>query len=234
MSELSSALEQARQTDEYVRQLLPNAEMRVSALEQQVADRLASINTGFGLTDTLMDHRDAPVTLQPRFASLQNAIDFSFSAAEDYAPEGSYLDLALTMPGQQNWWSEPKSGQFTRKVSVYANIAVGGAPHPNPKPVTRIAMLHNVIGAHQQLMTNPSYTPDYSKPRLFLGKAEMESFEIKGQSWGITNYDDLVALVENELSNFSMGTSMIRIINLGNVPIHVKGFWIIHHAEKTV
>jgi hypothetical protein len=214
-----------------VKGMLPDAETRVQVLENQAADRLKNINTGFCLVDTLMDGTKTPITLNPRFASIQNAIDFQFSAPEDYAPTGCYTDLQSTMPAQQVWYSEPAPKMFTNRVSIYANIAVGSNPHPSPKSEVRVAILQSVIGEYHQLVTTLNPIPNYSEPRLLLGKANMESFSLKGRSYEITNYDDLFALAENELSNFSVGFSFIRIINLGNLPIHIKGLWMVHHGE---
>ena len=114
---------------------------------------------------------------------------------------------------------------------MYANISVGTNPHPNPKPVSRIALLHNQIGAHHRWITTGRPTPNYREPRLFMGLDRHHNLEIKGQSYGVTHYDDLMALAENESHNISIGFSHVRIINLGPYPIQVKGFWIIHHGH---
>ena len=184
----------------------------------------------FSFTDTLMDHRDKPITLEPRFKTLSEAQSFSFQRKDDYEPSRCYADLQNRLPAQPVWYSEPKPTQFTRRASAYANIAIGSKPHPNPKPVNHIALLHDKIGAHHRLLITGSPTPNYSEPRLFMGHSINTNLEIKGQSYGITHYDDLIALAENVSHNISIGFSFVRIINLGPYPIHIKGFWIIYHG----
>ena len=188
-------------------------------------------HVGFSLTDALMDHSDSAITLQPRFSTIEEAEAFSFNSSDDYAPSGCYTDLQSKVPTTVNWFSEPYCTQFTEKASVYASIAVGNSPHPSPKPVSRIALLHNQIGAHHQLMTCGA-TPEYDKPRSFMGKDRNKNLEIKGQSYGVNNYDDRMMFAENESYNMSVGFSYVRVINLGPYPIHVKGFWILYHGHN--
>lgn len=220
------------QLESTVLNLLPDAENRVSALEQAQAARLAGINTGFCLTDTLMDFSDTPISLNPRFESLQNAKDFEFSAAEDYAPEGCFVDLYSKTPGQQVWWSEPAPTQFTGRVSIYASIAVGTNPNATPKAESCISVLQSNNSGYHQLISTGSAVPNYTEARLLGGIPEMESFQLKGQSWGIIGNNDLFALAENEPFTLGIGFSFLRLINLGNQPIHIKGLWIVHHAEN--
>lgn len=65
-----------------------------------------------------------------------------------------------------------------------------------------------------------------------MGKSRNANLEIKGQSYGVTHYDDLLSLAENETHNLNIGLSHVRIINLGPHPIQVKGFWIIYHGHQ--
>ena len=48
---------------------------------------------------------------------------------------------------------------------------------------------------------------DYARPRLFMGKSRNENFQIKGQSYSVTRYDDLMAIAENEYHNLPKGLS---------------------------
>jgi hypothetical protein len=113
---------------------------------------------------------------------------------------------------------------------VYACIAVGDNPHPSPKPETRIALLNNRPGAYHNWVTTGNPTPNYKEPRLMGGQPINANRLIKGQSYAITNYDDLMALHQNEKYYFELSDS-IRIINLGPNVIHIKGFWIVYHGE---
>ena len=211
---------------------IQNIDQRVDDSQVLVQQWLDTRHVGFSLVDTLMDHSNGYITLAPRFGSIEEATSFEFNSADDYVPTGCYTDIANTVPATPNWFSEPVSTQFTGRLSVYANISIGSAPHPSPKPVTRIALLHNSIGAHHGWITTGSPTPNYRDPRLFMGKGRHENLEIKGQSYGVSNYDDLVSLAENETHNVSIGFSHVRLINLGPYPIHIKGFWMIYHGHQ--
>ena len=205
-------------------------ESRQALSEQKHQTWLDTRHVGFALTDTLIDHSDSPITLQPRFSTLAEAEAFEFNSSDDYSPAGSYTDLQSAVPATTNWYSEPFCTQFTETASVYASIGVGNSPHPTPKPVSRIALLHNQIGSHHQLMTCGA-TPEYNKPRVFMGKDRNKNLEIKGQHYG-SNYDDRMMFAENESHNMSIGFSYVRVINLGPYPIHVKGFWILYHGHQ--
>ncbi len=232
IQELTAATDATRQLNQTVENWSGSIDQRMSSSEEQFNNWLNTRHVGFSLTDTLMDHSDSPITIEPRFGTLQEATDFQFNAVEDYAPDDNYLDINSRIPGQMVWFSEPEPTQFPRKVSVYANISVGELAHPSPKPVNRIAILHNRIGAHHRWITTGDPEPNYAQPRLFMGKDELGNLEIKGQSWSITNYDDMIAIAENENHNLTVGFSQVRIINLGPLPIHIKGFWIIHHGYQ--
>jgi hypothetical protein len=233
-----------------VKGMLPDAESRVAALEKLVRDRMAEINSGFGLVDTLWDASATPIKLEPRFASYQNAVDFEFSAAEDYAPENCFVDLRRKIPGivGKNYLSTispyandsyQSSKQLTGVVSLYANIAVGTRHGGQEDPAnlgkygaqTRIALLANSIGSHHQLVTTGNPTPNYREPRYFLNDAKYRSLNLHGQNWGTTNFNDLFALAENVAMPRIFGNTYIRLINLGNQPIWIKGAWFVYHGE---
>ena len=211
---------------------------QVSEAQSQFQQWLDTRHVGFSLTDTLLDHSDSYISIPPRFSTIEEAEAFSFSAAEDYAPQDAagevkyYSEIYSKVPGATNWYSEPAATQFTERKSVYANISVGSAPHPSPKPVSRIAILMNSIGAHHQWITTGNPTPNYAQPRAFFNNSNNVNREIKGQSYGVTRYDDLMAFHENESVGFPVGFSTVRVINLGPYPIQVKGFWILHHGYQ--
>jgi len=195
-------------------------------------------HVGFSLVDSLLDHSNDYITIPPRFKTIEEAEAFRFNTADDYAPTDEtkeikyYADVYLKMPGSLNWFSEPSPTQFTGKKSAYGNIAIGTLPHPNPKSVNRMALLMNRIGAHHQWMTTPDPIPNYSQPRVLFNNGINANREVKGQSWGITNYDDLMAFHENEAAGSSPGFSTVRVINLGPYPMHLKGFWIVNHGYQ--
>ncbi|WDE02074.1 hypothetical protein [Thalassomonas actiniarum] len=213
-------------------------DQKVAQAQTQFQQWLDTRHVGFSLTDTLLDHSDSYISIPPRFSTLEEAEAFSFNAAEDYAPqngegtESYYADIYSKTPGATNWYSEPGPTQFTGRKSVYANISVGTAPHPSPKPVNRIAVLMNSIGSHHRWITTGDPTPNYAQPRTFMNQSINANREIKGQSYGVTNYDDLMAFHENEAAGFPVGFSTVRVINLGPYPIQIKGFWLIHHGYQ--
>lgn len=98
-------------------------------------------------------------------------------------------------------------------------------------PETRIALLNNSIGAHHNWVTTNNPTPNYREPRLMGCLSINANRVIKGQSWCVTMYDDVMALHQNQKYSFHAGTDHIRIINLGPNKIHVKGFWIVYHGQ---
>lgn len=151
----------------------------------------------FSLTDSAMDHRGSPISLGPRFDSLAAATQFEWASVDDYAPEKCYTDIALRMPAfAGHWYSEPMHTQLDNRISV-------------------IAVLHSSIGSYHQWITmGPEADPTCL--RAFLNQEKFKNFEIKGQSSGITNYDDYMMLAENALNTLGVGTSTIRIINLGH------------------
>lgn len=178
-----------------------------------------------------------------------------FSTSADFAPSpasGSgqaYVNISLTCPGEQRWFSRvatsetdnmPNGAQgdkfeetFSGNVnmlSLFMDIHVGFAPHPySDPPRSRIAILMNQIGAYHQLAYGgPSFNPD--RPRVFNNESQFENYQIRGQSWGITNYDDLLELCKSNTDATGIGCSYIRIINLGPNVIHVNGAWIFHHG----
>ena len=211
---------------------LSEVESRVAAKEQLFEQWLDTRHVGFCLVDNLLDLRDDYIALQPRFSSLAEAEAFTFDSADDYAPEGCFIDLANKIPPRANWWSEPYTTQFTGRASAYACIAVGNQPHPTPKPVNRIAVLNNHIGAHHRWLLTPRPTPNYAEPRVFMGHSRNANLEIKGQSYSVSHYDDLLSLAEHEAHTLSIGFSHARIINLGPHPIYIKGFWIVYHGHQ--
>lgn len=230
--------------------MLPNAETRVAALEKLVNDRMAAINSGFGLVDTLLDASATPIKLEPRFASYQNAADFTYSVAEDYAPERCFIDLHRKIPGiiGKNYLasirpyandSYQSPVQLTGKVSLYANIAVGPRHSGQEDPdnlgkyggQTRVSLLWNSIGSYHLWLKTANAVPNYTQPRYFLDNAMFKSLNLHGQNLNITNYNDLFALAENETMPRYFGNNTIRLINLGNQPIWVKGMWMVYHGE---
>lgn len=225
--------------DQHVETAISQIETQQAAANAKFDEWLNTRHVGFGLVDTLMDHSQPYITLPPRFATLEEAEAFQFSSAFDYAPTtqidadnsvSHYVDLNAKLPGGTNYYSEPYPTQFTKKVSVYASISVGDNPHPAVKPVARLAVLMNRHGAVSSWIN--SSDSDFSKPRTLLYDESKANMEIKGHSWGVTNYDDLIALAENEPNSMGHGFSAIRIINLGPEPIYIKGLWIIHHGHN--
>lgn len=233
-----------------MKEMLPNAETRVAALEKLVKDRMAAINSGFGLVDTLLDASATPIKLEPRFASYQSAVDFTYSAAEDYAPGGCFIDLRRKIPGiiGRNYLASTRPyandsyqspAQLTGKVSLYANIAVSPRHSGQEDPdnlgkyggQSRVSLLWNAIEAYHQWVTTANSVPNYTQPRYFLDNAKFKSLNLHGQNWGVTNYNDLFALAENVPMPRLYGNSTIRLINLGNQPIWVKGMWMVYHGE---
>lgn len=212
---------------------------RVNSAEAQFQQWLNTRHVGFALTDTFIDHSDSYISIPPRFSTLEEAEAFSFSAAEDYSPVDSndetikhYADIISKVPASAHTWSSPQASQFTGRHSVYASIGVGTNPHPNPLPVNRISMLMNRVGAYHAWIATGVPTPNYAEPRAFFNYTPNLNREIRGQSYGVTNYNDLMSFHENEPHHFSAGFSSIRIINLGPHPIQIKGFWLIHHGHQ--
>lgn len=212
---------------------------RMTAAEAQLQQWLATRHVGFALTDTMIDNNEPYISLEPRFTSLAEAQAFTFSAAEDYAPVDAtddtikhYADLISNVPGVPGWFSEPGPSQFTGRKSVYANIGVGLLPHPTPKPVNRIALLINSIGSTGTWSHADTTGLLYDQPRTLLYDPQNANREIKGQSWGVTAYNDLFAFHENQPGDFNVGFSTVRVINLGPNPIQIKGFWLIHHCHQ--
>ncbi|KZN57599.1 hypothetical protein N473_06870 [Pseudoalteromonas luteoviolacea CPMOR-1] len=212
-------------------------QQQLSAAQSKYDAWLATKHVGFSMVDTLKDQTTTPITLPARFGTLAEAAAFQFSTASDYAPhavdaDGNvthsyYTELYATLPGKAVYYSEPAPSQFTGRISVYMNVAVGDNAHPSNKPTGRIAVLINSLGAESQWTTVPH---DFTTPRTLVN--QISNMEIKGHSWSITNYDDLVAIAENVESPLSAGFSTVRIINLGPEPIHIKGLWIVHHGHN--
>ncbi len=212
-----------------------DAQAGILASAKQYSDLLPN----FALTDTLLSLRDPYVTVPARFATIAEAEAFEWGAAIDYNPQvdvngtltNCYKDFATGVPSATGNYTLPKQTQFTKRVSIYAAISVGSNPHPrlygNSASLARIAVLHSSHGASQYLML--SAPPDYSKPRT--PRPELKNYLLDGQSHGITMYDELIPLAENIVDPFSWGLSFLRIINLGPLPIHIKGLWILHHGS---
>jgi len=213
---------------------------------------------GFAVEDCFLQ-LSAPAsgytTLEPRF-STDPGRSWRFTTSGDYSPGTaggsgtSYADFTLTRAGQQAWFSRVASGETdnmpngnqgdlyetsfqnnANMISFYANIHVGDAPHPysNP-PTTRIAILQNYFGAYHQFQTTGSPTPNYSEPRVWNNEQRFQNYAIRGQSWGITNYDDYLELSKGADFGMGIGVAYIRIINLGPVRIHVNELAIYHHG----
>ena len=178
-----------------------------------------------------------------------------FSTNGDFSPANydntgnAYADFYCTCPGESRWFSRvatsetdnmPNGGQGDKyeetfsgnanRISMYMDIHVGYAPHPySDPPRARLAILMNWIGAyHYYTYGGPTFNPD--APRVFNNESQFENYEIRGQSWGITNYDDLLEMCKGHSDNMGIGTDRIRIINLGPTDIHVNGIWIFHHG----
>jgi hypothetical protein len=208
-----------------------------STLNQESQSRTAQLNTAIArsaasnvLTDYLMKLTDAPITLAPRFTDAAKAATFNFTSAEDYAPAGSFVDLATTLPGASNWGSAPSLPVGLNKMSVLMSADVGDDTWTGiGKKSARVAILFNYHTAHHLWMTTGSPTPDYAQPRLL--QPEMGNLLLAGQRYsGIGTYDDFFCLCHNVNSLTSVGTSHIRIINLGTEPLHLKSFIIQRYA----
>ena len=180
------------------------------------------------MTDVLMDLTDTPITLAPRFTDVAQEAAFDFMTAEDYAPAGSFVDLAATLPGKSNWYSEPAPRNAQNKCSVYLCAGVGGAPHPTPKAQTRVAILFNQIGARHGWITTANPTPNFNEPRTLF--AHTRNMKLLGQSYDVSNYDDWFEIAHNANNPTNHGLSHIRIINLGTEPLHVKSLIIQRYA----
>ena len=234
-------------TEENIAQLYmvgKNAIDRVLAKEVEIDNKVNNalsglVRSGSGFVDTYMDLRDPFVTLQPRYTNEPAAEAFRFNTAEDYAPVGSFLDLACRTPGGTTEWangSQPAPTQFNRKISIYACIAVGDKPHPEyyglPESIARVSLLFNKFGPPHQWITTGAATPNYSEPRIV--HETLHNFKFAGQSSGVTSYDDIVNLGELLPDPFDFGHSHLRLINLGTLPIHVKGLWVVKHMNEKV
>ncbi|KZX00995.1 hypothetical protein JL49_08025 [Pseudoalteromonas luteoviolacea] len=219
------------EVDTRVNSEISGIQQQLSTANTQYEQWLSTRHVGFSLVDTLMDQSNTPITLPPRFATLEEAETFQFSAAEDYSPETNelthYTDFYNNMPGRMTWFAKPSPTQFTGHVSVYANIAVGNT---SQLADSRIAVLMNRLGATSTWIEGQQ--TEYNKPRALLFNSENLNLKITGSAWGITNYDECIALAENAENTLSAGLSTIRIINLGHEPIHIKGLWIVHHGHN--
>jgi hypothetical protein len=195
------------------------------------------------------------VTLKARYQTDVGR-SWRFTANGDYAPSNynntgnAYSDFTMTCPGDTRWFSRvatsetdnmPNGAQGDKyeetfqggvdRVSMYMDIHVGYAPHPysNP-PRARLAILMNQIGAyHRWTYGGPTFYPD--RPRVWNNEQQFQNFQIRGQSWGITNYDDLLQIAMGSNHSLGIGNDRIRIINLGPTDIHVNGIWIYAHAS---
>jgi len=87
----------------------------------------------------------------------------------------------------------------------------------------------NSVGAHHRWHTGGP-KKYYDRPRVFNNDNKFQNFKLGGQSWGITNYDDIGALLEYEPMRTSIGTDTIRICNLGPHNIYVKAMYGILHG----
>ena len=180
------------------------------------------------MTDVLMDLTDAPITLAPRFTDVAQAAAFDFMTAEDYAPAGSFVDLATTLPGRSIGNSEPAPRNAQNKCSVYLCAGVGNNPQSNPKSQTRVAILFNQIGAYHGWITTYNPTPNFNEPRTLF--AHTRNMELRGISYGVSHYDDWFEIAHNENNPTGIGLSHVRIINLGTEPLHVKSLIIQRYA----
>ena len=107
-----------------------------------------------------------PTTIYPRYND-STANTFTFTSSGDYAPaaaigggNNAYADFAFQVyPGNGGWYNQVwdnnvgrRSGTGTAigdlaRVSLYANIDVGNAPHPGERYAsTFLAILTNSIG----------------------------------------------------------------------------------------
>ncbi|TQF69544.1 hypothetical protein [Pseudoalteromonas luteoviolacea] len=212
----------------------------VNKAKEQFEDWLNTRHVGFSLVDTLHDRSSSPLLLPPRFSTQAEADQFTFSSANDYAPQSTidnvdtahYVDVFATMPGEMNFFSEPTPSQFTGRVSVYASISVGEAPHPNPKSRAQVALLMNNLGTPHPWITTNSATPNFAEPRALLSDPANTNKTLLGQSWLVNAFNDVAALAENVPNTFGIGFSALRIINLGPNPIAIKGLWIVHHGHN--
>lgn len=193
-------------------------------------------------------------TLRPRY-STNPGRSWRFTDNADYSPgtyDGSgsaYADFTLTCPGETSWFSRVATSEIdgmpngaqgdkyeqtfsgnANRISMYMDIHVGYNPHPySDPPRARIAILMNWIGAyHWFTYGGPTFYA--GDPRVFNNEGQFENYEIRGQSWGITNYDDILEMCKGNSDNLGIGTDRIRIINLGPNDIHVNGIWIYHHG----
>ena len=61
-------------------------------------------------------------------------------------------------------------------------------------------------------------------------RSKFSNFLVTGQSWGVSNYDDVGALLEYASMALAVGCANIKICNIGPYNIHVKGIWGILHG----
>jgi hypothetical protein len=194
-------------------------------------------------------------TIYPRYNN-STANTFTFTSSEDYAPaaaigggNNAYADFAFQVnPGNASWYNQvwdnnvgrrigtaTALGDLTR-VSLYANIDVGNAPHPGERYAsTFLAILNNSPGAYHQFQTTGDPTPNYSQPRTFLDNNAMARFEISGQNYAAGAYNSWRCLCHWQVWA-SANTTILRIINLGGLSdarsmIVIRGLCLIMHAK---